>query len=200
MTPHFLDPDAPYDTPPREIGPDGLTDDQRIANHLAWRLLAPLSVFLVALVLVFFVLFEHSVVSGPSMQPTLYSGDRILTTRGLATPKRGDVVVLNVTEGGKPAEWVKRIVALAGDHVHVEGDYVLVNGQPEAFHHRIVAFSEYGPAQDLVVPAGHVFVMGDDRPVSFDSRDIGPLPVSAIRGRVVAIFAPLNRIGLLPAP
>ncbi len=65
MTPHVLDPDAPYDTPPREIGPDGLTDDQRIANHLAWRLLAPLSVFLVALVLVFFVLLRDSVGVGP---------------------------------------------------------------------------------------------------------------------------------------
>jgi signal peptidase I len=198
--PRFLDPDAPYDADPDGIDADGLTREQRTANRLAWSLLLPLTVILVALVLVFFVLFDHVVVSGPSMIPTLLDGDYILTTKTDANVKRGDVVVLNVVEQGKATEWVKRVVGLAGDRVHIEGDFALVNGVAETFPHRIIALSRTRPTEDVTVPAGMVFVMGDNRPVSLDSRYVGTLPVSAIAGKAVFTYAPIDRIGTIPGP
>ena len=186
--------------PDEQVGPDGLTAEERSANRLAWRLLLPLTLLLVTLFLVFFVIFDHSVVSGPSMIPTLMNGDYILITKGLAVPRRGDVVVLDVLEKGKPTEWVKRIVALGGDRVHISGDTVLVNGIPESFAHGVVLGSEPGVNGDVVVPAGDIFVMGDNRPVSLDSRYVGPMPVGAIIGKAVAIYAPVTRIGRIPGP
>jgi signal peptidase I len=115
---------------------------------------------LLALVLlVLYVLFGHSRVAGPSMLPTLRDGDYILVTKGLSQPRRGDVVVLETTEAGRPTELVKRIVALAGDRVHIAGDFALVN-----------------------------------------SRYVGPFNVAQIQGRVVAVYAPVGRIGLVAGP
>jgi signal peptidase I len=185
---------------PDEVGDHCLNPNELSANHLAWRLLLPLTVALIGIVLVFYVFFNHSIVSGTSMVPTLQNAEYLLTTKGLAEPKRGDVVVLNVSENGKRTEWVKRIVGLAGDRIHVEGDFVLVNGAPESFPHEINAFSRTDPTLDLVVPAGDIYVMGDNRPVSLDSRYVGPFPVSSISGKVVAVFAPIERMRLIPEP
>jgi len=169
-------------------------------NRLARRLVVPLSVALALIVLVFYVLFDHSRVAGPSMLPTLHDGDYILVTKGLSHPARGDVVVLDTVDQGRPTELVKRIVAVGGDRVHVEGDFVLVNGAPERFPHLVFADSRLWPAADLTVPDGTVFVLGDNRPVSYDSRYVGPFPIGRIQGKVVAVYAPLYRVGLVPGP
>ena len=65
--PAFLDPDAPFDRPAPEVGPDGLTERQRRANRLAGKLLLPLLVVLVVVVLVFYVFFDFAKVDGASM-------------------------------------------------------------------------------------------------------------------------------------
>jgi signal peptidase I len=199
-TPAFLDPDAPFDRERPEVGPDGLTDVQRRSNDLAKRLLVPLLAVFLASFLVFYVLYDFSKVDGSSMYPTLHDGDHVLITKGVAGPKRGDVVVLSVIDRGAPAEWIKRIVALAGDRVSVRGDVVTVNGAPESFRHQTVTGGDAGLARDLVVPAGTVYCMGDDRPVSLDSRYVGPFAVSQLHGRVVAVYSPMTRIRLVPGP
>ena len=178
----------------------GASDRRRALNRLARRLVVPLALVLALVVLVFWVIFDHSRVVGPSMLPTLRDGDYILVTKGLAHPQRGDVVVLDAVEQGKPTELVKRIVAVGGDRVHVEGDFVLVNGAPEHYPHMVFANDRPWPAADLTVPRGTVFVLGDDRPVSYDSRYLGPFPTGRIQGKVVAVYAPLYRVGLVPGP
>jgi signal peptidase I len=178
----------------------GATPQRRAANLLAQRLLGPLAILLALVLLVFYVLFAHSRVAGPSMLPTLRDGDYILVTKGLSQPRRGDVVVLDTTEAGRPTEVVKRIVAVAGDRVHIAGDFALVNGAPEQFPHMVFGSSLPWPVQDLTVPRGTVFVLGDNRPVSYDSRYLGPLSVAQIQGRVVAVYAPVGRIGLVAGP
>lgn len=170
------------------------------SRRLALILVAPLAILLVALVLVFFVLFERSTVTGASMLPTLHDRDYVLLTRGLETPQRGDVVILNVASQGRMAEWVKRVVALGGDQVDITGDTILVNGQIERFHHQILTTGPTMPSLHLIVPPGRIFVAGDNRSVSKDSRYVGTFAVSAIRGKVVAIYAPITRIGVVPNP
>ena len=180
---------------------EGASPRRRAANILAQRILVPLAVALAVIVLVFYVLFDHSRVAGPSMLPTLQNGDFILLTKGLARPRRGDVIVLDTVEQGRATELVKRIVALGGDRVHIAGDFVLVNGAPEVFPHTV--YGDTGrawPIADLTVPRGMVYALGDNRPVSYDSRYLGPFPVGHILGKVVAVYAPFYRIGLVAGP
>jgi signal peptidase I len=172
----------------------------RLSKRLAVWLVGPLATLLVALVLVFFVFFDSSTVSGPSMMPTLRDHDYVLLTKGLPDPQRGNIVILNVVNKGVPEEWVKRIVALPGDIVDVSGDIILVNGKAEQFQHIITTSGASTPIEHVTVEPGRIFVAGDNRGVSEDSRYVGTFPLSAIKGRVFFIYAPISRIGPVPSP
>ncbi len=174
--------------------------EQVLSRRLAIWLVGPLATLLAVLILVFFVLYDTSTVSGPSMMPTLRDHDYVLLTKGLPDPHRGDIVILNVVNKGVPEEWVKRIVAVGGDLVDVNGDIVLVNSAPEQFKHIILTNGAQTPIKKLTVPEGQVFVCGDNRSVSEDSRYVGTFPVTSIKGRVVFIYAPIWRVGPVPSP
>jgi signal peptidase I len=182
------------------VGEDGLTPGQRRSARIALALVGPLTALLLALILVFFVFFDTTTIDGTSMYPTLFNNDYVLITKGLARPQRGDVVVLHVLYQGKKEEWVKRIVALGGDRVNVAGNMITVNGAGEQFPHMIIDGGATQPVEQVTVPAGQIFVAGDDRAVSLDSRFVGTFPVTSIHGRVVAIYAPIERLGLVPEP
>jgi signal peptidase I len=179
---------------------DAKLREQRISQRLAIWLVGPLATVLVALVLVFFVFFDTSHVYGPSMMPTLRDADFVLLTKGDPNPERGDIVILNVVNQGVAQEWVKRIVAVGGDVVDVNGDTILVNGRPEQFQHIITMSGMTTPIEHVTVEPDRIFVAGDNRGVSEDSRYVGTFPVSAIKGRVFFIYAPFTRFGPLPSP
>ena len=174
--------------------------ENRLSKRLAIWLVGPLATILIALVLVFFVFFDSSTVSGPSMMPTLRDHDYVLLTKGLPYPQRGDIVILDVINKGVPEEWVKRVVAVGGDVVDVNGDIILVNGKVEQFQHVITTSGASTPIEHLTVEPGRIFVAGDNRGVSEDSRYVGTFPLSAIKGRVFFIYAPITRIGPVPSP
>lgn len=120
-------------------------------------------------------------VEGVSMCPTLWPGERALLHKTAAV-EVGDVVAL--ARPGQPAA-VKRVVATAGGLVEVRDAVLFVDdvAVPEPYvDHRLIDGLYYGPVR---VPAGHLLVMGDSRDASIDSRDYGPVPVSAVRGVVV---------------
>jgi len=198
MGPELLDeiplPDAEV------VGEDGLTPTQRRSARIALALIGPLTALLLALILVFFVFFDTTTIDGASMYPTLFNNDYVLITKGLALPQRGDVVVLHVLYQGRKEEWVKRIVALCGYRVNVSGNMITVNGAGEQFPHMIINGGATQPVEQVTVPAGQIFVAGDNRDVSLDSRFVGTFPVTSIHGRVVAIYAPIERIRLVPEP
>jgi len=174
--------------------------DDQASQRLAIFLVGPLATLLIAVVLVFFVFFDTSTISGTSMLPTLYDHDYVLTTKGLPDPKRGDIVILNVNSSGTMEEWVKRIVGLPGDTVDVRGDIITVNGAPEQFPHPIQTQGASGPIEHVVVPAGRIFVAGDNRTVSEDSRFVGTFSLKAVKGRVMFVYAPITRIRAIAAP
>ena len=138
-------------------------------------------------------------VPSESMVPTLEVGDRFLANKFVYRfwePERGDIVVFRSVDGGEE-DLVKRIVALAGDEVAVENGVLSVNGevQQELFVNQGVPDrGAYGPTR---IPEGEVFVMGDNRANSRDSRFFGSVPVENIEGEAFASFWPLSRVGLL---
>jgi len=124
-------------------------------------------------------------VDGGSMAPTLRDGDLVvvdLLTPSLFGVGPGDVVVLRVPGG---EEVVKRVVAVGGQEISIAGAMLLVDGrvvdEPQVDREAMDGVL-LGP---LVVPQGSVYVLGDDRRVSVDSRDLGPLDAGVVVGRVL---------------
>jgi len=184
------------------IGPTvlapGAKDPRESSERTAKFVLLPLVVLFAVIVLVFFVFFAPVAIDGPSMLPTLRTADRVLITRGAKSVKRGDVVVLIADESGAKTELVKRVVGLAGDSVEIRNDVALVNGVQEPSLGQVTSELQYSmSALAIIVPAGRIYVMGDNRPLSEDSRYIGTVPLSGVMGRVVAVFAPIQRMRLV---
>jgi signal peptidase I len=133
-----------------------------------------------------------------SMAPTLRAGDRVLVdklTYDLADVRRGDVVAFKDPE--RPGEVaIKRVAALPNDTVSIIAGTLLVNGerQREPYLDDRSSGDFYGPA---VVPPGHLFVLGDSRSRSVDSRFSGAIPEDDLLGRVVARVWPPNRMTIL---
>jgi len=159
---------------------------------------------LIAFVLVFgfvrpFVL-EAFRIPSESMVPTLEVGDRVLANKFIyrfTEPERGEVVVFESVGEGDDQKLIKRVVGVAGDEVEVRNGTLLVNGEAreEPYLNRNLPFNDsYGPTE---VPEGHVFVMGDNRANSADSRVFGPLPIENIEGEAFVRFWPPLRIGSL---
>jgi signal peptidase I len=114
-----------------------------------------------------------------SMRPTLEPGDHVLLDK-LIEPRRGDLAVF--VQAGQLM--VKRVVGLGGDEIGIEDGELVVNGHivyEPYVNHRLLDGVYFGP---VTVPAGYVFVMGDNRSNSTDSRSFGPVPRGAVLGRV----------------
>lgn len=156
---------------------------------------------LAVLVLVFAFCVRIVVVSGSSMNNTLSSGDRLLVQSTFYTPQRGDVVVVDsYINYGKPL--VKRIIAKGGDTVDIDtqAGVVYVNGQPLNEPYTAEGTYTAGNMQfPLTVPEGSLFLMGDNRQHSTDSRDtsIGFIDERDILGKVLLRIFPLNQIGTI---
>jgi signal peptidase I len=119
------------------------------------------------------------------MAPTYSEGDEVLVeklSRGARDPERGAVVVFRRPDSDELM--IKRVVALGDQTVAIRDGVLTVDGQhpTEPYVDRIVAGSYFGPVQ---VPAGAVFVLGDKRLGSVDSRTFGAVPIDAVIGRVV---------------
>ncbi|MHB1135250.1 MAG: signal peptidase I [Coriobacteriia bacterium] len=155
-----------------------------------------LAVTLGIVVSLLYVLFTTVRITGPSMEPALYDQDRVLITKGYDAPARGDIVSATVPdEHGRPVRVIKRVVALAGDTVEVFGDRAYVNGERVPGGSNGEDKGAWIPA--FIVPEGSVFVLGDNRPLSYDSRLVGPVPLENVRGSAVAVILPLHRFSII---
>lgn len=166
---------------------------------------------------------ETVVVPAMSGRPNIDAGDRLVITKLTARDRearRGDLITFLVP--GEKAIFVKRVVAVEGEAVTVEGGVVSVDGvafgssacessdglalSPEAacVIERTPEGASYpiqhrgkGDAAPFLVPAGHVFVLGDNRSESHDSRAFGPVSLDAVTGRARAVWWPYARRGSL---
>lgn len=154
------------------------------------RLLAAVGALVVVLCLG---LVAHPVrVQANSMEPTYHPGDHLLVRSwgaGESLPDRGDVVVV---AGPNGVDLVKRVAGIAGDEVGIADGLLVVDGEQVVepyLDQPSVDSTWFGP---VTVPAGHVFVLGDHRADSVDSRRFGPIPLSAVKGTVIARLWPLH--------
>lgn len=177
---------------------------------------------LAATMLIMRFVISKDVVQGPSMEPGLESGDRLISLR-LKKPKRNDIVVLYAPESDnpKPGElYIKRVIGMPGDTVSSKNDQLYVNGKKvnqdyldQSFIKKELdeaAASQGVNASNLkftgdftlktlasthraTVPAGEYFVMGDNRYVSHDGRAFGFIPKSEIQSVVGLRYWPLSK-------
>lgn len=155
-------------------------------------------------------IFEPVVVSGSSMDNTLANGQRLFEYKlgyRYGSPKRGDIIVLKVKEGennfvGIPdpteVDFIKRVIGLPGETVDIKEDGVYINGKKlDEPYTKGKTLPKSTIKFPKVIDEGKVFVMGDNRERSSDSRDIGLINISDIRGKAVLRIWPFNNIGLL---
>ncbi|WP_096269908.1 signal peptidase I [Paucisalibacillus globulus] len=147
-------------------------------------------------------LFTPIIVDGPSMQPTLQDRDQMIVnkfTYRFDEPERFDIVVFHAND---QKDFIKRVIALPGEHVAYKDNNLYINGQPieEKFFtdNNIDLYTNDFTLEQIkgnysIVPEGHVFVLGDNRTNSTDSRLLGPIPIDQIVGKASVIYWPFDR-------
>lgn len=150
-----------------------------------------------------FFVAQPFLVSGPSMEPTFMDKDYLIVDElsyRFQNPKRGEVVIFRRPEENKYL--IKRIIGVPGDTVVLEGDKITITNaeNPEGFvfDQSFVVNKKSESKLTVILDGTDYFVLGDNRPVSFDSRGWGPLPEKDIVGRPLLRLYPFNRIGAWP--
>ena len=152
---------------------------------------------LLAVMLITSFFFRHSVVSGESMQNTLQDGEHLIISDFFYSTKRGDIIVCEdyTTELRKPI--VKRVIAVEGDTLEItENGEVYVNGELLIEDYVYIDRPDNNPSHKrhiyMEIKKGEIFVMGDHRNDSADSRDIGTVSEDSVLGRVLFRFYPFK--------
>lgn len=180
-----------------------------ILSTIAILIIAPL----IALLLTAFV-FQSYEVDGPSMETTLQNQDRLIVyklpktlarlTGQQYTPRRGDIIIFNRTDSSEfgtnsTRQLIKRVIALPGERVVVKDGKVTVynDEHPSGFHPDDAAYGSViqntAGEIDLTVPEHQIFVCGDNRPQSLDSRAFGPVPTKDLVGKLVLRLYPFSK-------
>ena len=147
----------------------------------------------VVLLLSFF--FRHSVVDGDSMLGTLHNGEHLIISDLFYTPERGDIVVFEDHSTGFKKPLIKRVIGVGGDEIRISGKKVYLNGELLEEDYVYVDGYYSDVTITLVVPEGELFVMGDHRNESSDSRIFGTISEDSVIGRVVLRFYPFDKFG-----
>lgn len=146
-------------------------------------------------------LFQAFYIPSESMESTLLINDRVLVNKvsyRLHDIHRGDVVVFVRPENqeGEIRDLIKRVIALPGETVEARDSQIYIDGQPmfEPYLDEGVVTADFPPT---VVPDGHIFVMGDNRTESYDSRVFGSIAEDRVIGRAFVLIWPVGRLGAL---
>jgi signal peptidase I len=167
--------------------------------------------FLVILLIAFALVFgfvrpfvvEAFYIPSESMVPTLEVGERLFVSKFIYRvdePERDDIIVFKSVEGsteGGQEDLIKRVVGLPGDEISVRDGVLFVNGERQEEPYVNQRFPDSSSFRPVTVPKGEVFVMGDNRAASLDSRFFGPVPLENIEGKAFLIFWPRGHIRLL---
>ncbi|MHB0978641.1 MAG: signal peptidase I [Thermoleophilia bacterium] len=151
--------------------------------------------FVLALVIQQFVVKPFYIPS-ESMEPTLVKGDRVLVNRFIyrfREPEPGDVIVFHPPIA-PDEDYIKRVVATAGDTIAVKDGQLFVNGEPQDEPYLKEQFIE-GVFPEETIPEGYVWAMGDNRNRSGDSRVFGPVKRQSILGEGFLVYWPPGKIG-----
>jgi signal peptidase I len=169
---------------------------------MTWMLLRELVETVVLSLLIFLVIrqvVQNYRIESTSMEPNFHEGQFILVNKlayRIGAPQRGDVIVFHNPDNPNE-DYIKRVIALPGDTLEIVDQSVLVNGklleEPYPMN-LLVRGSQYGP---IVVESDHLFVMGDNRPNSKDSRSFGQLSEDLVVGQAWVRVWPLSLFGAI---
>jgi signal peptidase I len=173
-----------------------------------WTKALIIAVILAAVIRYF--LFAPIVVDGLSMMPTLHDQDRMIVNKigyTLGKPKRFDIIVFHAPE---KKDYIKRVIGLPGDRIEYKDDTLYVNGKAydepylDEYKSQVIdgpltePFKlEDTPVGQKTVPEGHLFVMGDNRRFSKDSRHIGAVPMEKVLGKTNLVYWPVEDFRLV---
>lgn len=199
--------EAAPEAPPRQPleAAEAVADAETVDMHAEHQSFGRWLFELVVMVVVAFALasmvrtyvVQPYVIPTGSMIPTIEIQERVLANKFIyrfEKPKTGDVVVLDDPTGQVPT-LIKRVIAVEGQTVDIEDGGVIVDGVRLDEPYTQGKRTEPGPAPlPVTIPQGHVWVMGDNRSNSSDSRVFGPVPISSVHGKAILRIWPLSRI------
>lgn len=194
-----------------QAGPSTATAGSKFGKEI-FEWVKAIAIAVILVLIIRWLLFMPFIVDGPSMQPNFQTGERVIVNKILykiREPKRGEVIVFHVPEENR--NFIKRVIGVEGDTIRYEGDDLYVNGEKvdetyikeavdqahaEGHDYNNNSLSGNFPNESFtesVVPEGHIFVLGDNRPESKDSRMIGFVSLDEVIGRSDVIFWPLDK-------
>jgi signal peptidase I len=139
---------------------------------------------------------QKTVVLSQSMEPNLYADQQIIVdkvTYHFRMPERGEIVIISVPESEIP--YIKRVIGLPGETLEIKDNRVWIDGVALSEPYLAEVYQrDYGP---VLIPEGYIFVMGDNRNNSRDSRYIGPVALDQVLSRAWMRVWPLEKAGLL---
>ena len=147
------------------------------------------------IVLIITTFIKPTIVHGTSMNPTLQNGDYLLVSKQAYTfdePERGEIVIFPVGDDKKL--YIKRVIGLPGDVITINNGLVYVNGSMDNQEYTLDGYTS-GSIDSLVVPEGELFVLGDNRLNSIDSREIGTQKIDDVKGVAFVRLWPLSKAG-----
>lgn len=160
-----------------------------------------LSIFVV---IYLFIMQPHEI-KGSSMEPNFHDNEYILTDKisyRLHDPVRGDVIIFKAPTNND-VDYIKRVIGSPGDKIKVQNGAVYVNDVKLTEDYlrdttSLFPGSFLSEGQEITVPPGDIFVMGDNRPHSSDSRQFGPVPIDTVIGRAFFRYWPISQLGAVP--
>jgi len=206
-------PDQPStDDGEMQVAPPGVSVTKGMYKVIRdWTIVIVLALFAAFVVRTF--LLQQFYISGPSMESTLYQNNRVLVNKlsyRFSDVGRGDIVVFDrVTSNGREVihdDLIKRVIGLENETLEIKQCVVYIDNVPLEENYLdeftrteedLVARCRTPDMHAVTIPDNYVFVMGDNRAESFDSRSFGAIEESKIVGRAFAVVWPLSKIGLL---
>ncbi len=182
--------------PAPEPSPGPRRSKGRVRNLIEWIVVIGGALIVATLLRAF--VFQTFYIPSGSMLPTLHQGDRVVVNKLDDSYGRGDIVVFERPEGwqGAHQDLIKRVIGLEDETVEIHDNQVFIDDKAlaEPYLAPDVTLRDFPPT---VVPEDHIFVMGDNRPYSSDSRENGPVPLDNVVGRAFIRIWPFSDISQL---
>jgi signal peptidase I len=174
----------------------------------SWILTIIVALFIASIIRAF--VFDHAIVNGSSMDNTLQNNEHLIIYKlgyFFYPPQRGDIIMLEYKKGffkylpfpdPQEIDYIKRVIAVPGDKVDIIDGRVYLNGKKQIESYAVGITERKDKLKfPFKVPNHKVFVLGDNREFSSDSREIGLIDYDAIKGKAVFSIYPLNEIGII---
>jgi signal peptidase I len=188
---------VPSDPPVVESSPRETGSPVRVGVRWLREALETILPAILIAVLINLFLAQPTRVHGQSMEPNLHTDQRLVVEKisyHLHGPRRGDIVVFDIADQSDEL-LIKRVVGLPGETVEIRNGQVFIDGTP--LDEPYLIQKTRGRLAPVTVPPLHVFVLGDNRSFSNDSRSFGAVPIENILGRAWLSYWPVDDLGVL---